>query len=82
MSVSVYPCKLNICLFCIQCHVCTENQLMKLDCIGISFLSPCRGGIYDAHHSGFDKSNPYRSAPKVRYVHENGGCFITTTFEV
>ena len=71
-------------------------------CIGISFLSPCRGGppwsdfreiscfrckvpqtdaidqstiksglgqgIYDARHCGFDKSNPYRSAPKVRYV--------------
>ncbi len=38
--------------------------------IGISFLSPCRGGIYDARHCGFDKSNPYRSAPKVRYVHK------------
>ena len=38
--------------------------------------SPCRGDIYDAHHCGFDKlacqmagrSNPYRSAPKVRYI--------------
>ena len=52
--------------------------------IGISFLSPCRGGIYDAPQSGIrparhrlrlqarraGKSNPYRFAPKVRYVHK------------
>jgi len=44
-----------------------------LDCRGISFLSPCRGGIYDARHCGFDKSNPYRSAPKVRYVQSGIG---------
>ena len=41
---------------------------LYLDSIGNPILSPCRGGIYDARHCGFDKSNPYRSAPKVRYV--------------
>ncbi len=39
--------------------------------IGIPFLSPCRGGIYDARHCGFDKSNPYRPAPEARYVNQS-----------
>jgi hypothetical protein len=45
-----------------------SKEIEKVDNIGISFLSPCRGGIYDARRCGFDKSNPYMSAPKVRYV--------------
>jgi len=76
----------------------------KLECMGISFLSTCRGGlsaaclcvarrqvpaqagIYDARYCGFDKSNPYRSAPKVRYVHqlkkENGTCCYENSDDV
>ncbi len=29
-----------------------EEEGGKFDCIGISFLSPCRGGIYDVPQSG------------------------------
>ena len=44
-----------------------------LDSIGNPILNPCRGGIYDARHCGFDKSNPYRSAPNK----EMGTLFLT-----
>jgi len=43
---------------------------------------PAQAGIYDARHCGFDKSNPYRFALKVRYVHlfspNNGRSAVVT----